>query len=102
MKKLLRDVGYAGLGLGITVKEKAQKLGHALKIKGKESKERKALHERKEEIKKVVKERMGATGHEAMVISRKSLQMLERELKKLERQSRKAKRPTKKARKKRR
>ena len=51
MKQKIRELGYAGLGLGVTVKEKVKKLGHALAKKGKASKERAVLHRVKENMK---------------------------------------------------
>jgi len=91
MREKIREVGLAGLGLAVTVKEKAHSLGRKLIRKG-EANEKRILSHPKEKL-------SGAAhlaGKEALVISRKSLQMLERELKKLEAEARKAKTVVKK------
>lgn len=91
MRKKIREVGLAGLGLAVTVKEKAQSLGRKLIRKGEKNKH--VLDHPKQKLS------AGAhlAGKEALVISRKSLQMLERELKKLEVEARKVKKGAKKA-----
>ena len=83
MKERIRELGLAGLGLGVTIKEKVHHIGRRLVRKGKANE--KMLNHPKERL------RAGAhlAGKEALVISKKSLQMLERELKKLEAQAKK-------------
>ena len=95
MRKKLKDIGYAGLGLGVVAKEKVQ----SLITKGKKSGKR--LPSTKE-LEDTLKKSAVFAGKEALVISKKSLEMLERELKKLEREARKTKAPAKKARRKKR
>ena len=81
MREKVRELGLAGLGLAVTVKEKAHSLGRKLLRKG-EANEKRILSHPKEKF------RAGAhlAGKEALVISRKSLQMLERELKYINKQ----------------
>lgn len=90
MRDKIKEVGLAGLGLAVTVKEKAHSLGRKLIRKGEQNK--KILSHPKEKL------TAGAhlAGKEALVISRKSLQMLERELKKLEAEAKKAEKMAKK------
>lgn len=84
MRDKIREVGLAGLGLGVTIKEKVKSVGKKLVRKG-EANKRILDHPRE----KIV---AGAhfAGKEALVISKKSLQMLERELKKLELEAKKS------------
>jgi len=95
VKQKLRDLGYAGLGLGETVREKVQSLVKKGKKSGKKLPRRGDLEEK-------VRSGVAFAGKEALIISKKSLEMLERELKKLEREAHKARIPkaAKKARKK--
>ena len=83
MKQRIKELGLAGLGLGVTIKEKIQHVGRKLVRKGKAN----------EKMLQHPKERLAAGAHfagkEALVISKKSLQMLERELKKLETEAKK-------------
>lgn len=84
MKDKIKELGLAGLGLGVTIKEKVEHVGRKLVRKGKEN----------ERILQHPKEKLAAGAHfagkEALVISKKSLQMLEKELKKLEAEAKKA------------
>ncbi|MDP3728675.1 MAG: hypothetical protein Q8R18_04445 [bacterium] len=91
MREKVRELSLAGLGLAVTVKEKAQSLGRKLIRKGEANEKRILSHPKQKFI-------AGAhfAGKEALVISRKSLQMLERELKKLEAEARKAEKIVKK------
>lgn len=93
MKKKLRDIGYAGLGLGVVAKEKMQSLITKGKKSGKRLPSKNDLEER-------LKSGVAFAGKEALVISKKSLELLEKELKKLEKEARRAKVPARKARKK--
>ena len=79
MKNKIREIGLAGLGLGLTIKEKAAYIGKKLVKKG-EANEKRILSSSKEKL----RERARFAGKEALVISRKSLRLLEKELKKLE------------------
>ncbi|HII13530.1 MAG TPA: hypothetical protein HA360_00490 [Nanoarchaeota archaeon] len=90
MKEKIRELGLAGLGLAVTVKDKARSIGRKLIRKG-EANEKILSHSKQKFV-------AGAhfAGKEALVISRKSLQMLERELKKLEVEARKAEKVIKK------
>lgn len=90
MKEKVRELGLAGLGLAVTVKEKAHSLGRKLVRKGQANEKRILSQPRQKFV-------AGAhvAGKEALVISRKSLQMLERELKKLEAQAKKVKKGVK-------
>ena len=90
MKEKIRELGLAGLGLAVTVKDKARSIGRKLIRKG-EANEKILSHSKQKFV-------AGAhfAGKEALVISRKSLQMLERELKKLEAEARKAEKVVKK------
>jgi polyhydroxyalkanoate synthesis regulator phasin len=92
VKDKIREVGLASLGLGITIKEKVKHIGRKLVKKGEANEKRILSHP---------KERFAAGAHlagkEALVISRKSLAMLERELKKLEKEAKKGARVAKKA-----
>ncbi len=83
MKEKIKELGLASLGLGVTIKEKIHNVGRRLVRKGKANK--KVLQHPKQKL------RAGAhlAGKEALVISKKSLQMLERELKKLEAEAKK-------------
>ncbi len=90
MKEKIRELGLAGLGLAVTVREKAHSLGRRLVRKGEQNK--KILNHPREKL--VASAHLA--GKEALVISRKSLQMLERELKKLEAEARKAEKVIKK------
>ena len=85
MKNRIREIGLAGLGLGVTLKEKVRSVGKRLVKKG-EANEKRVLSRSKEKL------RAGAylAGKEALIISRKSLHLLERELKKLEAEAKKA------------
>ncbi|MSR86408.1 hypothetical protein EXS74_03360 [Candidatus Woesearchaeota archaeon] len=80
MKQRIKELGLAGLGLGVTIKEKVQ----GLVRKGKAN----------EKVLKGPRQKLAAGAHlagkEALVISKKSLQMLERELKKLEAEAKKS------------
>ena len=84
MKEKLREVGLAGLGLGVTIREKVKSVGRKLVRKG-EANEKRILSHHQEKL------ASGAyfMGKEALVISKKSLQILKRELKKLEAEAKK-------------
>lgn len=83
MKERIKELGLAGLGLGVTIKEKVQHVGRKLVRKGKAN-EKMLKHPR-------AKLAAGAhlAGKEALVISKKSLELLEKELKRLEAQAKK-------------
>lgn len=92
MNEKLEELGLATIGLGVTIKDKAKKLGRKLIQKGEANKKRVLA-----EPKKKFSAGMHMAGKEALVISRKSLQMLERELKKLEGEAKKVEKFAKKA-----
>lgn len=85
MKEKLREVGLAGLGLGVTIKEKIKIVGRKLVRKG-EAQEKRILTDPREKIFAAAH----SAGKEALVISKKSLEVLKRELKKLEKEAKKA------------
>ncbi len=91
VRKRLRELGLAGLGLAVIVKEKAKNIGRKLIHKGKKN-EKRVLSQGKSKL------RSGArfAGREALIISKKSLQILEKELKKLEARAKKTQRVAKK------
>jgi len=91
VKRTLRNVGLAGLGLGVTIKEKVERVGRKLVRKGES--EKKVLGHPKDRLEAGAR----MAGKEALVISRKSLQMLERELRKLEKEAGKAGKVAKRA-----
>ena len=90
MRRKLRKLGYAGIGAGATVKDKFKKVGRKLVKKGKKKKSS-ILSLSGPKLERKMKHGIKFAGKEALVISKKSLEMLEKELKKLERQSKKRK-----------
>ncbi len=93
MRKKLREIGLAGLGLGVTIKERIKCVGKKLIRKGEQNEDMFIAKNKK------LKAEAKQVGKDALMISKKSLEMLEKELKKLEAEVKKTKNKKKTAKK---